>query len=534
MARAPLSDQDPKRIGRYRLTARLGAGGMSVVYLGVAKDGSLVAIKVMRPELADDPGFRKRFGHEVSALTRVKGVCTVRVIEADTESSRPFMVTEYADGPSLAEYVEERGPLSADMLYGLATGLAEALTVIHAAGIVHRDLKPSNVILNISGPKVIDFGIAQTLDATALTKTGTMIGSPGFMAPEQVLGRPGPAADIFVWGITIAYAATGESPFGSGPTDAVLYRVLHREPDTARVPEALRPLVEAALAKDPGDRPAAHELLDRLTNASAPTKTAIQPERMYDSLTETVLALTWQTGPLPSQPTVTPAGRPMAKGSVLLQPAPPGAAPPRARRPGARKGRARFRPALIGVAALVVVAAALLSVTLLTGHSSEIGSPAANRGSQNRVGCGHPPHLSRTAAARRLPDDLPHRCHWQHDRHDGLAGQRRRGPPAVLRLVRRRRHLAPRPGPAARRGPAPAGVRGHADSRGAGRMDDLWPAGHLDQPQRPVVDARGHARDQPAASRRQHRRGHRHRRRVPGRRLRDRGRREPGGAVDIA
>ena len=382
MARAPLWDQDPKRIGRYRLTARLGAGGMSVVYLGVAKDGSLVAIKVMRPELADDPGFRKRFGREVSALTRVKGVCTVRVIEADTESPRPFMVTEYADGPSLAEYVEERGPLSADMLYGLATGLAEALTVIHAAGIVHRDLKPSNVILDIGGPKVIDFGIAQTLDATAVTKTGTMIGSPGFMAPEQVLGRPGPAADIFVWGITIAYAATGESPFGSGPTDAVLYRVLHREPDTARVPEALRPLVEAALAKDPGDRPAAHELLDRLTNASAPTKTAIQPERMYDSLTETVLALTWQTGPLPSQPTVTRADRPMAKGSVLLQPAPPGTAPPRARRPGARKGRARFRPALIGVAALVVVAAALLSVTLLTGHSSKIGSLAGNRGSQ--------------------------------------------------------------------------------------------------------------------------------------------------------
>jgi eukaryotic-like serine/threonine-protein kinase len=181
LARAPLGEGDPSRVGRYRLTARLGAGGMGVVYLGVARDGSHVAVKVLRPELADDQEFRARFCREVATLVRVAGLCTVRVIEADTSAARPFMVTEYAEGPSLAEFIAANGPLDGQLLYGLATGLAEALTAIHAAGVVHRDLKPSNVILAREGPKVIDFGIAQALDATAVTRTGVMVGSAGFM-----------------------------------------------------------------------------------------------------------------------------------------------------------------------------------------------------------------------------------------------------------------------------------------------------------------------------------------------------------------
>ena len=212
LARVSLRAGDPVQVGRYRLLARLGSGGMGVVYLGVdpgSRDGGPVAVKVLRPELADDLDFRRRFRHEVSALMRVKGACTVRVIEADTEADRPFMVTEYADGPSLSEYISSYGALGPGMLYGLATGLAEALTVIHAAGIVHRDLKPSNVILTDAGPKVIDFGIARALDTTSVTRTGMMVGSAGFMAPEQISGHPGPAADIFVWGVTVAYAATG-------------------------------------------------------------------------------------------------------------------------------------------------------------------------------------------------------------------------------------------------------------------------------------------------------------------------------------
>ncbi|HEY3651285.1 MAG TPA: serine/threonine-protein kinase, partial [Streptosporangiaceae bacterium] len=172
MARAPLQQTDPSRIGGYRLVARLGAGGMGVVYLAETRDGQPVAVKVLRPELADNPEFRTRFGREVTALTRIQGMCTVRVIEADTEAPKPFLVTEYADGPSLSEYVDAHGPLGPQMLYGLATGLAEALAAIHAAGIVHRDLKPSNVLLTAAGPKVIDFGIAQALDTTSLTRTG--------------------------------------------------------------------------------------------------------------------------------------------------------------------------------------------------------------------------------------------------------------------------------------------------------------------------------------------------------------------------
>ena len=188
MARAPLQQTDPAQIGRYRLVARLGAGGMGVVYLGETPDGQPVAVKVLRPELADNPEFRIRFGREVATLTRIQGMCTVRVIEADTEAPKPFLVTEYADGPSLSEYVDAHGPLDPGMLYGLATGLAEALAAIHAAGIVHRDLKPSNVLLTAGGPKVIDFGIAQALDTTSLTRTGITVGSAGFMAPEQVMG----------------------------------------------------------------------------------------------------------------------------------------------------------------------------------------------------------------------------------------------------------------------------------------------------------------------------------------------------------
>jgi Protein kinase domain len=387
LAQVPLRADDPEQIGGYRLTARLGAGGMGVVYLGEAEDGGLVAIKVLRPELADDPEFRRRFQREVSVLTKIRGVCTVRVIAADTESVAPFMVTEFIDGPSLAEYVDRKGPLGADMLYGLATGLAEALTVIHAAGVVHRDLKPSNVILAADGPKVIDFGIAQTLDATAVTKTGMMVGSAGFMAPEQVLGKPGPLADVFVWGVTIGFAASGESPFGGGPTEAVLYRVLHNDPDVSAVPESLRSLVTAALAKDERYRPSAQQLLDRLANPSAAPVTTVGAERVLDSPTQTVLALTWRTGPMSAPPSPTRVTGPVPTDPGLLQPAPPDAdwpTPPPAPAPapvGAvpapapeAKGPVSRRTASIGLAVLAVAAAVVLAVVLLTGNHGKTGS----------------------------------------------------------------------------------------------------------------------------------------------------------------
>jgi hypothetical protein len=260
---------------------------MGVVYLGEARDGSQAAVKVLRPELADDPEFRTRFQREVTALTRVQGLCTVRVIEADTESAEPFLATEYADGPSLAEYVGQSGPLGPGLLRGLATGLAEALTAIHAAGVIHRDLKPSNVLLTAAGPKVIDFGIAQMMDATGVTRTGMLVGSPGYMAPEQVLGKAGQPTDVFSWGLVVAYAASGQPPFGTGPADAIIYRIVHDSPDTVAVPAEFSPLVQAALARDPGKRPAAGDLLGQLTAGSgrAPAGT--------EARTQTALAQSW-------------------------------------------------------------------------------------------------------------------------------------------------------------------------------------------------------------------------------------------------
>jgi Protein kinase domain len=361
LARAPLRGMDPAQVGGYRLTARLGAGGMGVVYLGTARDGSLVAIKVLRPELADDAEFRDRFGREVANLTRVKGVCTVRVIEADTGSAWPFVVTEYVPGPSLSEYVAKYGPPGPDMMYGLATGLAEALTVIHAAGIVHRDLKPSNVLLGQDGPKVIDFGIAQALDATSVTRTGMMVGSAGFMAPEQVTGRAGQAADIFAWAVTLTYAASGEMPFGTGSSEAILYRILHLEPDTAAVPDLLRPLVQAALVKDPQRRPRADELLDRLTNRT-------RAGRDYEDNTKAVLAQVWPATE------VSPVQPPPVNGSLLLEPAPAGA--PGTRRPG--RGILSRRTATVGGPVLAVLAA-LVVVALATGHFPGVSHLTANQ-----------------------------------------------------------------------------------------------------------------------------------------------------------
>ena len=312
LARTPLRPGDPTRIGHYRLTARLGSGGMGVVYLGVSWDGAPVAIKVLRPELAGDQEFRHRFGREVAALVQVKGVCTVRVIEADSQSAAPFVVTEYAAGPSLSEYIDKHGSVGPEMLFGLATGLAEALTTIHAAGIMHRDLKPSNIILTDAGPKVIDFGIARRQDTRGVTKTGMMIGSLGFMAPEQISGRPGPEADIFAWGVTVAYAATGRSPFGAGNSHSILYRIMYGDPDIASVPDSLRPLVEASLVKDPQSRPTARQLLDRLTSASS------RSEDVNDTPTQVILARTWQSGSHSSLP---PASRPAAPHPAPARPA---------------------------------------------------------------------------------------------------------------------------------------------------------------------------------------------------------------------
>ncbi|WP_157876893.1 serine/threonine-protein kinase, partial [Streptomyces graminilatus] len=263
----PLGAGDPVSVGegRYRLVGRLGQGGMGVVYFGRSRSGRAVAVKVVRPELSTEPGFRRRFADEVAAARRVGGFHTAPVVDADPEGDPAWLVTAYVPGPTLRDVLDQVGPLPADTLTVLAAGLAEALAAIHQAGVIHRDLKPANIIVAEDGPRVIDFGIARALDGTALTQTGFQIGTLGFLAPEQLTGGTlTPAVDMFALGVVLSQAA-GSAPFGDGASAAWPYRVVHEQPDLTGVPDPLRGLVAACLAKDPLDRPGPSEFLDRLT-----------------------------------------------------------------------------------------------------------------------------------------------------------------------------------------------------------------------------------------------------------------------------
>ncbi|WP_254716682.1 serine/threonine-protein kinase [Actinomadura sp. WMMB 499] len=260
----PLRAGDPRRVGTYRLVARLGAGGMGRVYLGRSPGGRPVAVKVIHPHLAGDPEFRRRFGQEIAAARRVGGVHTAQVVDAGTDADPPWLVTEYIAGPSLQEAVGEHGPLSAESVAGLGAGLAEGLKAVHERNVIHRDLKPGNVLLARDGPRIIDFGIARALDATSQTTRTSVVGTPGFMSPEQFRGREvGRASDVFCLAAVLAFAATGRRPFGEGPIEALGYRVVNEEPDLAGVPESLLPLIAAGLAKDPDDRPGLDTFLER-------------------------------------------------------------------------------------------------------------------------------------------------------------------------------------------------------------------------------------------------------------------------------
>ncbi|MDX3575539.1 MULTISPECIES: serine/threonine-protein kinase [unclassified Streptomyces] len=265
-----LGPGDPQRIGGYRLLARLGAGGMGQVYLARSDRGRTVAVKLVRPELAAREEFRARFRQEVRNAQRVGGFWTAPVLDADTEAAVPWVATGYVAGPSLQQVVShDHGPLPERSVRILAAGLAHALTNIHAAGIVHRDLKPSNVMVTIEGPRVIDFGVARALEGATgdsrLTQTGAVIGSPGFMAPEQLRGAPvTPASDVFCLGSVITYAATGALPFGSADSGvpALMFRIAENEPDLAGVPEGIADLVRGCLRKDPGARPSLDRVLE--------------------------------------------------------------------------------------------------------------------------------------------------------------------------------------------------------------------------------------------------------------------------------
>ncbi|MEU3443995.1 protein kinase, partial [Streptomyces griseoincarnatus] len=259
---------DPQSIGGYRLLARLGAGGMGQVYLARSDRGRTVAVKLVREELARQEEFRARFRQEVRAARQVGGDWTAPVLDADTEAAVPWVATGYVAGPSLQQVVgHDHGALPERSVRILGAGLAYALKDIHAAGIIHRDLKPSNVLVTIDGPRVIDFGIARALETVTdggLTRTGALVGSPGFMAPEQVRGdRITPACDVFCLGSVLAYAATGALPFGTANSGvhALMFRIAQEEPDLTQVPEGLADLVRACLRKDPAARPTLDEVL---------------------------------------------------------------------------------------------------------------------------------------------------------------------------------------------------------------------------------------------------------------------------------
>lgn len=258
----PLQEGDPAVVGGYRPAAVLGTGGMGKVYLSYTPGGRPIALKVIRPEFSEDPEFRRRFRQEVHAAQRVQGLYTAPVIDFDTDGPQPWLATAYVPGPSLAHAVAQHGALPLRSVLLLTVGVAEALHVIHGAGIVHRDLKPANVLLASDGPRVIDFGIARAADATALTGAGVSVGTPAFMAPEQAsTGTVTSATDVFALGQIAAFAAIGSPAYGDGSSHAVLYRIVHEDPDLSRLPAQLLPLVTRCLSRDPAGRPGPAEII---------------------------------------------------------------------------------------------------------------------------------------------------------------------------------------------------------------------------------------------------------------------------------
>ncbi|MFJ3882351.1 serine/threonine-protein kinase [Streptomyces sp. NPDC090077] len=319
----PLAPDDPAAVGGYRLSAVLGSGGMGKVYLSYTLGGRPVALKVIRPEFSEDPEFRRRFQQEVRAAQRVQGLYTAPVIDFDTDGAQPWLATAYVPGPSLAHAVSAHGRLPLRSVLLLAIGVAEALQVIHGAGIVHRDLKPANVLLASDGPRVIDFGIARAADATSLTGSGVSVGTPAFMAPEQAsTGTVTAATDIFALGQIIAFAAIGAPAYGDGNSHAILYRIVHEDPDLSALPAELQPLVGRCLSRDPAARPALGEIIEICHALSpAPLRQGEDwlPQAVAGSITER-LRLPEPARTPPPQPAAAPTPTAPSTPSAYAQP----------------------------------------------------------------------------------------------------------------------------------------------------------------------------------------------------------------------
>ena len=312
----PLHADDPEGIGPYQLLARLGSGGMGRVYLGRSPSGRTVAVKVVHAELANEPDFRARFRREVTAAGAVSGAFTAPVVDADPDAPSPWLVTAFLPGLSLQDAVARHGPFPPDAVAALGVSLADGLTAVHRAGIVHRDLKPSNVLMTPDGPRLIDFGIARAGDGSAITQSGMALGSPGFMPPEQAgTHETGPPGDVFSLGALLTFAATGTSPFGEGPMHAVVYRVLHENPDLDRVTEPrLRAVIAACLNRDQTARPTLPTLVHWLSQI-VPEDTSPQSTGWLPGTVSAEIASRTQQvpqGPLrlaPTVPSAPPVGR---------------------------------------------------------------------------------------------------------------------------------------------------------------------------------------------------------------------------------
>ncbi len=351
-----MSAPDERHIGPYRLLSPLGAGGFGEVHLGLDPQGRTVAVKLLHPQLAADTAAVTRLAREVETMRRVRGPHVAEVVDAWFGEPRPYIVTRYVQGRSLAAVVAETGPVRGDDLTRLTKGLAEALASIHAAGVIHRDLKPANVLMADGEPRVIDFGIAVAWDSASVTASGAVVGTPGYLAPEVLEGGSGgPAADVFAWAATLAFAATGRQPYGTGPAPAVAYRVVHHEPDLEDVPDWLATMLGDCLRADPAARPTAARLCALLgvpIPAATPPSGSAAPAG--SSAVSSVVAAGGEPSPAPgalgggvppsASPGVSPPVSPEAPPAVFPAGAHPGPVPP-AVAPAASGAPGGFPPA---------------------------------------------------------------------------------------------------------------------------------------------------------------------------------------------
>ncbi|MGP3932525.1 protein kinase domain-containing protein [Nonomuraea sp. KM88] len=398
---APLRPGDPPRLGGLDLTGRLGEGGQGVVYLASDPSGTRVAVKWMRPDLAGDQVSIERFLREVEVAQQVAPFCTAAVLGTGVEQERPYIISEFIEGPSLHQVVMEEGPRSGSVLHRLAIGTATALAAIHQAGIVHRDFKPANVIIGADGPRVIDFGIARALNATA-TITGTIVGTPAYMAPEQIMGHTaGPAADMFSWASTMVFAASARAPFGSDTMPAVINRVLNQHPDLGMLDGQLRDVVVACLVKDPAQRPTAEQVIMRLLQRPAPNA-GILAEAAAEAAPQPPLAhhRGQPSGPHSAPHSAPHSGPPFGHGPVappgphaatVPPPHPPGPWSPAWQEQIATRPQRRKRTALI-VGVTVAVALLLLAGVVVT---IQVNQASLAEPSRTRT-----PGPSRTTATR--------------------------------------------------------------------------------------------------------------------------------------